>query len=230
MSIVALIVAAGRGVRFGADRPKQFALLGNKPLLAHSIEMFERMPQFDRTWLVVPAGFAADLGRWMDVAAYSKIAGIVEGGARRQDSVAAGLARLPAETEIVAIHDAVRPFAAPEAIAEAVERARRMGAAILAVPATDTTKRCDANGRVVETLDRSRLWLAQTPQVFRFDLIREAYRKALSDGAEVTDDAAAVERLGRPVEVVRSPRPNPKITAPGDLRFAEWLLSEGKGK
>jgi 2-C-methyl-D-erythritol 4-phosphate cytidylyltransferase len=227
MSIVALIVAAGRGVRFGADRPKQFALLGNKSLLAHSIEIFERMPEFDQIWLVVPAGFAADLDRYVDVAAYSKIAGRVEGGARRQDSVAAGLARLPAETEIVAIHDAVRPFAAPEAIAEAVERARQMGAAILAAPAVDTPKLCNKKGIII-SLDREEVWLAQTPQVFQFDLIRRAYERVLADRVEVTDDAAAVERLGHPVDVVRSPRPNPKITTPEDLRLAEWLLSEGK--
>ena len=226
MSVAALIVAAGRGVRFGGDTPKQFATIGGKPLLFHSIEIFERMPEFDEIWLVLPAGFVAEFERRYDPSAYRKIAGRVAGGAHRQDSVIAGLTAMPPTTEIAAIHDAVRLFASSEAIREAVARARQTGAAILARPAVDTAKRCDDKRRVIETIPRDQLWLAETPQVFQFDVICRAYAKASADGVAVTDDAGAVERLGLPVEVVRSPSPNPKITTPDDLRFAEWLLLE----
>jgi len=228
MSIVALIVAAGRGVRFGGDIPKQFALLDGKPILFHSIEIFEHMPEFDEIHLVLPRHSWRDFPNQYDLSPYPKIMGFGPGMGKRQDSAAIGVFRLPSNTEIVAIHDAVRPFAAPETIREAIERARRMGAAILAGPAVDTPKRCAEGGRVAETIPRDRLWLAQTPQVFQFDLIRRAYERVWADSVEVSDDAAAVERLGYPVEIVQSLRPNPKITTPEDLRFAEWILREGK--
>ena len=226
MSIAALIVAAGRGVRFGTDCPKQFALLHNKPILFHSIEIFENMAEFDQIWLVLPEDFAGEVERELDLSAYKKIGGRVAGGIRRQDSVWAGLSHLPDQTEIVAIHDAVRPCAPPAAVAEAVRQAQQVGAAILAAPVVDTLKRSDDKGRVIETLDRERLWLAQTPQVFRFDLIRRAYKQVLDDQVEMTDDAAAVERLGEPVEVVPSHWPNPKITTLSDMRLAELLVGE----
>jgi len=226
MSIAALIVAAGRGVRFGTDCLKQFALLRNKPILFHSIEIFENMGEFDQIWLVLPEDFMDELERRFDLSPYKKIGGWVAGGARRQDSVWAGLSNLPDETEIVAIHDAVRPCAPAAAISQAVRRARQAGAAILAAPVLDTLKRCDDTDHIVETIERNRLWLAQTPQVFRFDLVRRAFRKVLDDQVEITDDAAAVERLGGRVEVVRSDWPNPKITTPPDARLAELLLRE----
>jgi len=228
MSIAALIVAAGRSRRFGGEIPKQLALLGGKPILFHSIEIFQRMPEFDEIWLVLPREWVLGFEHRFDLSPYPKIVGFGPGGPRRQESVLAGLRSLPASTEVVAIHDAVRPFAAPEAIREAIGRARETGAAILAALAVDTPKLCDENHRVVKTLERSHLWLAQTPQVFQFDLIRRAYEKVLADEVVVTDDAAAVERLGLPVEIVPSPRPNPKITTSEDLKFAEWLWHEGK--
>ncbi len=225
MSVAALIVAAGRGRRFGGDIPKQFLPLRGKPILFHSVEIFENMAEFDEIYLVLPRDQVAGFEKRYDLTAYPKLMGFGPGFARRQDSVLAGLSVMPATTELVAIHDAVRPFAPPEAIARAVERARAMGAAILATPAVDTPKLCAENGRIVETIERSRLWLAQTPQVFRYSLIRRAYEQAMADLAEVTDDAAAVERLNHPVEVVASTRPNPKITRAEDLEFAELLLA-----
>jgi 2-C-methyl-D-erythritol 4-phosphate cytidylyltransferase len=226
MSIAALIVAAGQGTRFGGESPKQFAFIGDKPILLHSIELFQNMREFDSIWIVIPEETAKGFHRRFDLKPYSKIAGVVTGGGRRQDSVWLGLTAITAQTDILAIHDAVRPFAAPEAITEAIKRALRMGAAILASPAVDTPKMCDEEGRVTQTLDRRQVWLAQTPQVFRFDLIQRAYEHVIKENLEVTDDAAAVECLGEPVEVVHSPRPNPKITTPEDLRFAEWLLAD----
>jgi 2-C-methyl-D-erythritol 4-phosphate cytidylyltransferase len=229
MSIAAVIVAAGRGIRFGTGQRKQFVPLGGKPLLFHSIEIFENLPAFDRILLVLPADLLDGVDREYGLTTrFNKLDGWTAGGPRRQDSVRAGLKHLPPDTAIVAIHDAVRPFAAPAAVAEAVERARRMGAAILAAPAVDTPKRCDGQGRIVETIPREEVWLAETPQVFRFDLLCRAYEEVFAAGVEVTDEAAAVERQGEQVEIVRSPRPNPKITTPDDLRFAAWLLEEEK--
>ncbi len=224
MSVAALIVAAGQGTRFGAKIPKQFFPLGGKPILFHSIEIFQNMAEFDEIYLVLPRDQVAGFHKRYDLKKYPKLVGFGPGHARRQDSVFAGLSVMPPTTDLVAIHDAVRPFAPPEAIAEAIERAREMGAAILAAPAVDTPKLCRENGRIVRTLERSQVWLAQTPQVFRYSLIRRAYEQVIADSAEVTDDAAAVERLDHPVEVVAATRPNPKITHPEDLEFAEWLL------
>jgi 2-C-methyl-D-erythritol 4-phosphate cytidylyltransferase len=224
MSTAALIVAAGRGVRFGGDTPKQFAPLGGKPLLFHSIEIFEHMAEFDQIRLVLPSDFAVGFESRFDLSPYKKIVGWVAGRARRQDSVWTGLSNLPDNVNLVAIHDAVRPCPQQSDIREALKRANHMGAAILAAPLVDTVKRCDADGRVIKTIAREQLWLAQTPQIFRLDLIRHAYAKVFEDDVEVTDDAAAVERLGKPVEVVQSSWPNPKITTQDDLAFAEWLL------
>jgi len=224
MTIAALIVAAGQGSRFGGDIPKQFAPLCGKAILFHSIETFESMSEFSRIWLVLPAEFISDFDKRFNLSGFSKIAGWVAGRERRQDSVWVGLSNLPSDTTIVAIHDAARPCVTPSDVFRAVSVAERMGAAILAAPATDTVKRTNADGRIVETLDRHSLWLAQTPQVFRFDLIRRAYAKVFDDGIEVTDDAVAVEHIGEPVEVIPSQWPNPKITTADDLHYVEWLL------
>jgi len=226
MTVAALIAAAGQGSRFGGDVPKQFAPLCGKIVLFHSIETFESMPEFHQTWLVLPAEFVPDFDRRFDLSGFGKIAGWVAGRERRQDSVWVGLSNLPSDTSIVAIHDAARPCVTPSDVLRAVAAAERMGAAILAAPATDTVKRTNTDARIVETLDRHSLWLAQTPQVFRFDLIRAAYAKVFDDGIEVTDDAAAVEYVGEAVEAVPSQGPNPKITTADDLHYIEWLLRQ----
>jgi 2-C-methyl-D-erythritol 4-phosphate cytidylyltransferase len=224
MSVAALVLAAGRGERLGGGTPKAFVPLAGRPLLWHALAGMAAAPAIER---VVPVIARADLPRWErlapDLAALSKLAAPVFGGAERQDSVREGLAALPPEIEWVAVHDAARPFVREAAVARVVEAARASGAAILAVPATDTIKRVRA-GRVLETPPRAELWAAQTPQVFRTRLLREALAKATAEGRMATDDAQLVEWLGVAVMVVEGDPDNWKLTLPQDLAAAEERL------
>jgi 2-C-methyl-D-erythritol 4-phosphate cytidylyltransferase len=153
---------------------------------------------------------------------------VVEGGAERQDSVYNALRLLPSDCEWVLIHDGVRPFVSAALIDATMERARETGAAIAALPATDTVKRVES-GVVVETLPRSEIYLVQTPQVFRMELLLSAYEEARRNGWSVTDDASLVERLGVTVSVVNGEPTNIKVTTPADLLWAEWFLGRGDG-
>lgn len=146
------------------------------------------------------------------------------GGAARQDSVAAGLMRVDAAAEFVIVHDAARPFVSLACIQACLEAAAASGAAIAAMPARDTIKLVGANGAVEQTLDRTAIWLAQTPQVFRTTLLRQAYELTSRDADVATDDAALVERLGATVRVVPGEWANQKITTPQDLEWAEWYV------
>jgi 2-C-methyl-D-erythritol 4-phosphate cytidylyltransferase len=225
MSVAALVLAAGSGERLGHHLPKAFVPIGGKPLLLYSLETLARVEAIDR---VVPVVAPPDLGRYRALApalaGLTKLADPVAGGARRQDSVAAGLAALPAETTWVAVHDAARPGVRPEAVARVVAAGRREGAAILAAPVADTIKRVRA-GRVIETPERAECWAAQTPQVFRVELLREALAKAGAEGRLATDDAQMVEGLGVAVAVVAGDPDNRKVTHPEDLVAFERLLA-----
>jgi 2-C-methyl-D-erythritol 4-phosphate cytidylyltransferase len=169
---------------------------------------------------------AADLVRWAalarDFPGAEKLAEAVAGGAERQDSMRAGLAALPADIEWVAVHDAARPLGRSEDVGRVLAEAARSGAALLAVPVRDTLKRVHA-GTVAATLERAETWAAQTPQVFRASLLREALAKAAADGFLGTDDAQLVERLGVPVAIVEGDVRNLKITWPEDLELAEAI-------
>ncbi len=149
---------------------------------------------------------------------------VAMGGAERQDSVASGLARTDPAADLILVHDAARPFVSLRSVVGCVEAAAMTGAAIVAVPAHDTIKSVDADGLVGETLDRRTIWLAQTPQTFRADLLRQAYAQAERDGYTATDDAMLVERLGARVRVVPGEAANRKITTPEDLQWAEWYV------
>lgn len=233
MSTAALVLAAGRGERLGHAVPKAFVSLAGTPLLVRSLEAMAAVPEIDSVVPVVPPDH---LRLWSELATdaeaggrsqrlLAKLADAVSGGARRQDSVAAGLAALPASAEWVAVHDAARCLVAPEDVGRVIRRAQQCGAAILAEPARDTIKRV-RDGRIRETPPREECWVAQTPQVFRVELLREALAKAEAEGVLGTDDAQLVERLGVEVEVVQSRSPNWKITLPDDLVRAEsWLAS-----
>lgn len=223
MRVAALVLAAGRGERFGAPIPKAFLPLDGRPLVVRAIEALAARPEVERIVPVLPAAdlerFAA-LGR--DFAGAEKLAPAVAGGAERQDSMRAGLAALPADVEWVAVHDAARPLVRPEDVGRVLAAAARTGAALLAVPVRDTLKRV-REGRVAETLARAECWAAQTPQVFRAALLREALAKAEAEGFQGTDDAQLVERLGAAVEIVAGDPANLKITWPEDLVLAEAI-------
>jgi 2-C-methyl-D-erythritol 4-phosphate cytidylyltransferase len=229
MSVAALVVAAGRGERLGHALPKAFAPLAGRPLLLRALEAMAAVAAID---LVVPVVSAADRPSWRalepELSGIAKLAPAVDGGAERQDSVRAGVEALPDDVSLVAIHDAARPLVRPEAVERVIAAARREGAAILALPVRDTVKRVQG-GRILETPARSELWAAQTPQVFRIALLREALAKARAEGFVGTDDAQIVERLGVSVAVVEGDPANLKITHPEDLDAAEQWLRAREG-
>jgi len=227
MRTVALVLAAGRGERLGHALPKGLVPLAGRPLLLYALAALEAVDEVDRLIPVVPADALDRFEQALRAArGLHKLAPAVVGGRERQDSVRAGLAALPAGVELVAVHDAARPCVRPEAVRRVIEAARATGAAILAVPVRDTIKRVVA-GRVVETPPRAECWAAQTPQVFRVEILREALAKAETEGTLGTDDAQLVEALGVPVCVVPGDADNLKITSPEDLVWAESLLSKG---
>jgi len=226
MAVWAVIPAAGMGRRMGGSTSKQFLRLAGRPILAHTLDLFENHPAVDHLVLVVPA-HEQDLCRRQVIApgGYRKLRAMVDGGAERQDSVRLGLAACRAAADdLVLIHDGVRPLFDPALLGPLLAAARQAGGAIVGVPVKDTVKTVE-DGRIAGTPRRDRLWLAQTPQAFYFALIREAHARARAEGHVGTDDASLVERLGRPVAVVRGDYRNIKITTPEDLVLAEALLA-----
>jgi 2-C-methyl-D-erythritol 4-phosphate cytidylyltransferase len=222
MSAMVILVAAGRGERMGVDRPKAFLPLGGQPLLLHSALAFEAAPSVVGLVGVVPRD-DQETARGL-LAPVTKLVAVVPGGARRQDSVLEGLKQLPDEFEgVVLVHDAARPFVEVDLIERVVQAAGEEGAALPVVPLVDTVKRV-REGRVVESLDRGELGAAQTPQGFRLDLLVSAYEAAFRERVTVTDEAMAVERLGKTVRAVVGSARNRKITTPEDLAWAETLL------
>jgi len=226
MSVVALLLAAGRGERLGHGLPKAFVPLAGRPMLLHALEALASAPEVD---LVIPVVAVAELPRMRALLAEwgprPKLAAAVGGGAERQDSVRAGMQALPPDTSLVAVHDAARALLRSTAVSRVVQAAQRSGAAILALPVRDTIKRV-SGGRIVETPPRAECWAAQTPQVFRTEILRDALARAAADGYLGTDDAELVERLGVAVEVVEGDLDNFKLTHPEDLLLAERAVAE----
>ncbi|HUV30368.1 MAG TPA: 2-C-methyl-D-erythritol 4-phosphate cytidylyltransferase [Acidobacteriota bacterium] len=225
MNVTALIVAAGKSERFGGAAPKQFRELCGRPLLTWTISRFETASSIDRIVLVVSEEHLLFAGeKVVDPYGFSKVIKIVKGGDTRQESVRLGLESLPVSTRFVAIHDGARPVVSPRDIDRVVEAATVDRAAMLALPAGDTVKRV-RDKLVISTLDRDSLYLAQTPQVFQYDLIVSAHRE-FSESDAATDDAALVERKGFKVRVVEPESPNIKVTTPEDLVAASAFLQE----
>jgi 2-C-methyl-D-erythritol 4-phosphate cytidylyltransferase len=219
MSLIsAIVVAAGRGRRFGSS--KQFALLRGKSVLDWSIENLAAHPEVDEIILVLP-----DEARKEELfRRHKKLSAVVGGGPRRQDSVWSGFEQLDSSrTELVLIHDAVRPLLSGDIVTRVIEGARKSGAAIPAVPMEDTIKEV-AGGKVIRTLDREGLYRVQTPQGFSYSLLEKALRQAREEGYYGTDEAGLVERTGHAVVIVEGDPRNIKITTPADLRIAEALF------
>jgi len=229
--VVAVVPAGGTGKRMGSATPKQFLMLGDVPMLLHSLRVFERTPSVAEVILVVPKEERARaLTDVVEKYGVKKVLRVVAGGATRQESVFHGLKETDEETEIVVVHDAVRPFVTEDLIEQSIEAARKIGGAIVAVPMKDTPKQVGPDGQVQLTLDRAGLWLAQTPQTFRRGVLLEAYRKAEAERIRATDDAALVERLGQKVGIVPGSWENIKITTPEDLVIAEAILASRQGR
>ena len=214
----AIIVAAGESRRMGGV-DKVLALLGGKPVLARVVDAFEKCNLIDQIVVVVSKQNLEQCQQLAAEEGWSKITDVCPGGRRRQDSVVAGLSRLT-HCDWVVIHDGARPLVTVDLIDRGLEAARETGAAVAAVPVTDTIK-VAGNDRIVhQTPPRRNLWAVQTPQVFRFDIITEAYRRAKG---EVTDDASLVEQLGYRVKLYMGSYDNIKVTTPDDLALAEVL-------
>ena len=228
-TITAILLAAGRGRRMGAETPKQFLPLGGRPLLRHALEAFERSPMVTDIVLVLRREDMEYCRRSvLDSPSLRKVRTLVPGGAERHQSVHAGLQATDPEGEIVLVHDAVRPFVSEDLLARVVDAAVEHGAAVPGMPLRETIK-VVRSGTIVETLDRETLQNAQTPQAFRRELLLQAY--GLVDPKRVaTDDATLVERLGHEVRVVEGESQNVKITTPRDLEWAEWYLSRKEGR
>ena len=229
--VSAIIVAAGKGVRMNASTKKQYLHLGKDPIVVHTIRVFSRCPLIDAIYLAVPSADAAYcrelIRRNADIRTVCRV---ISGGETRQASVYNGLLAMEkdvSQTDLVAIHDGVRPLVTQQQIEVCVASAEKNGACILGVPAQDTLKQIEDNSDIIgSTLARKDIWCAQTPQVFRYDLIRDAHERAREDGVAGTDDAMLVERLSFPVRVVPGSRTNLKITTPEDLLLAKSLMSD----
>jgi 2-C-methyl-D-erythritol 4-phosphate cytidylyltransferase len=222
LTIGVVLAASGVGTRLGARRPKAFLELAGETLLARSMAAFLAHPEIGPVVAAVPdpalaAGLLPPLGDRVR---------LVRGGPERQDSVRLAIAEL-GEVDLILVHDAARPLVSRAVIDAVIAAAREHGAAVPAIPIPDTVKRVDGQGRLLETVPRDGLVLAQTPQGFRADLLRRAHAEAERQGAAGTDDAALVERLGHHVVVVPGDPRNIKITAPGDLELARLLLGAG---
>lgn len=221
----ALVVAAGAGRRFGGEIPKVFVPLAGAPILAWSLRVYGAHPDISQVCVVVSQPHLPQAeclcARELKIPWQ-----VVEGGPQRRDSVRRGLLALSGKApELVSIHDGARPLVSPEAITDGLRVARLWGAAVAAYPSRDTVKRVCQAPVVSETLDRACIYLAQTPQTFRFELILAAHQRAEEEGWEVTDDAMLLERLGHEVRVSEGYPGNMKITVPEDLAWAEWRLA-----
>ncbi len=228
MNFAAVVAAAGTGLRMGGGVRKQYLFLGEEPVLARSLNLFLNHPRAGRVIAVIPPG---DSGQVMELLKpYCKVSSLrlVEGGSSRQESVNRGLAAVPEDAGLVCIHDAARPLASSDLLDALLQAAEQTGAAVPVIPPSDTVKAVDGKGQVLATLKRDKLRLVQTPQVFKRCLILEAYRSALQEGLEATDDAALVEHLGRPVAAVNGEPANLKITTSRDLDLAEQFLKGAK--
>jgi 2-C-methyl-D-erythritol 4-phosphate cytidylyltransferase len=221
--VVAVVPAAGAGLRLGGDVPKPYRSIAGKPLLARTLEAIAAAPSIRGIVLVVAPGEtvrAASLApprlSWFRV---------TPGGERRFDSVREGLRLVPPGVEIVVVHDGARPFVTVREIEETIALARATGAAVAATAPVETVKRVDGE-IVTATLDRDRIRLAQTPQAFRASVLRDAYRQAEAGGWSGTDESALVERAGGRIGIVEADRWNVKITVEEDLLLAEWIVRE----
>jgi 2-C-methyl-D-erythritol 4-phosphate cytidylyltransferase len=210
----------------GPGIDKLFLEVAGAPVVAHTWRRFDRHPAVDAIVVVVRAGLEADFRDLATRLDLRKSWRLAVGGAERQDSVWNGLEVLPEGCDIVAIQDAARPCTPAELIGRCLEAAHRTGASVAAQRATDTIKESNENRMIARHLDRSRLWTVQTPQCFRSEVIKRALNLVRERRLQITDDTAACDLIGQPVELVESLLPNPKVTQPSDLPYINLLLSE----
>ncbi len=223
--VLAIIVAAGKGIRMSDSVRKQYIVLDGMPMLSRTLGLFDRCDRIDRIIVAVPED-DIDFCRneIIPAANMEKDPILVIGGASRQDSVYNSLKTIETDDGVVLIHDGVRPFVNPEHLVACIEGAQEHGACILGIPAFDTVKHVNAKNEIIQTQQRDTLWLAQTPQAFQLQLIKKAHEVAKQEGFMGTDDASLVERLGGVVKIIPGSRSNIKITSQEDLKVARALL------
>jgi 2-C-methyl-D-erythritol 4-phosphate cytidylyltransferase len=223
MRACAIIVAAGSGTRLKLETAKAFVPLGGRPLLHYSLRAIAAVEAIGEAVVTVPLGMEAQARAEVSRAGLEIPVKLIAGGAERQDSVRIALGLSSAESEVVVVHDAARPFATPALFAACLDAAQRADGAIAAIALADTLKRTDGR-TITATIARAGLWQAQTPQAFRRKMLVEAHDRALRERWAATDDAELIERCGGRVEVVESSATNLKITTPADLEIAEALV------
>jgi 2-C-methyl-D-erythritol 4-phosphate cytidylyltransferase len=224
MFVSVIIPAAGFGERMGATIGKQFLLLNGKPILVHTIERFQNCDRVDE---IIVATQVSSFSLIDDIKLqynFSKLKPPVAGGERRQDSIANALKKINDASEIISVHDAVRPFVHQKEIIQSIETAEYFGASIIAVRAKDTIKQAATDGRVEKTLNRSSLWSVQTPQTFQKKILLDAYEFAIKNNITATDDSFLTEQIGVSPIIVEGSYENIKITTPDDLLLAELLI------
>ena len=226
MNVKVLVPAAGAGRRMGAETNKQYLELADRPLLARTLDVFERHPLIDSIIIIVsPAEIAYCQEEIVTRGNYRKVTAVIAGGAERQDSVYCGLQACQADDDdLILIHDGARPLVSAGIIDRVIDSVQQHAACLTAVPVKDTVKVVQ-DGWVIDTPERATLWLAQTPQAFRYRLIRSAHDRAAEQGMRATDDAELAEWAGAKVRVVQGEYRNLKITTPEDLEVAERLLA-----
>ncbi len=222
---VAIIVAAGKGMRFGARKPKQFVEIKEKPLIIFTLERFENCSSIDEIILVLPADEIENFQKNAKKFKFQKLKKVISGGTTRAESVLNGLKTIESESvEIVAVHDGARPLVTSEEVAETIANARETGAACLVASVNDTIKEV-SDGKIIKTIDRSKLRRALTPQAFRIEILQKAFAPENFEGT-ATDECFLVEKLGLEIAFVEGSTKNIKITMPEDLILAESLLTE----
>ena len=225
MKVCAIVPAGGQGKRMGGTVPKQFQSLNGHPILYYTLKTLQESKLIDSLVLVVPEK-EVEIARADWLGHPSIVKQVVIGGEKRQDSVFKGYQTLPADTDIVLIHDGVRPFLSKGMIQETIHIANKFGAAITAIPVHDTIKQVDYTGRVRRTVEREGLWRIQTPQAFRYNLLGEAFHNAQRNNFYGTDEGALIEYLGQEVRVVDGYEWNLKITRPEDLLVGESIAAK----
>lgn len=222
----AIVLAGGSGTRMGTAVPKQYLMLGEYPVIWYSLQAFEQFEPVQEVILVAEEErLAYCRSELIDRYRFKKVSAVVAGGAQRFDSVYAGLCAL-SDCSCVFVHDGARPFIDQEILWRNLHAAQQCGSAVTGMPAKDTVKRADENGCVIETPDRSSVWMIQTPQTFDCEMLREAYKKMYEEMPEgITDDAMVVERYcNKKVQLVEGSWRNIKITTPEDMIFAKAML------
>ncbi|MDQ1235787.1 2-C-methyl-D-erythritol 4-phosphate cytidylyltransferase [Paenibacillus sp. SORGH_AS306] len=217
-----IVVAAGKGSRMGTTESKQYLRLQNKPILIHTLEVFEHSSIIDEIVMVTGKDDVQRCEDWIKEYGLTKVKKVVVGGYDRQESVANGLQFI--HSDWIMVHDGVRPFITEEQIMNCYHSAVTSGASVLAVPVKDTIKQVDQQKHIVNTPDRSQLWAIQTPQTFRSADLQQAHQQAQDENFRGTDDSMLIERMGVTVAVVEGSYENIKITTPDDLDYASYVL------